>query len=245
LVSLAEEMLRQSLLYGVTSTARRADGEFGPETGRVEMFAKSSWVALRGHRYQVLEGTKIKSECRRTPSEQICTGQLRGARVFKEVFYQNPATGLWVENDVLVLVDDVLVQIEAKAGAMPMHSPATSFTSHIRAVKQLVMEAYDQTKRFFEYASSAPEVPLFRRPFSAMCSAAASTCLTPGDAARSKRTVLVRKRDQIQEMPSRSGCRQRIVRQYAAGHINGCRRATCAMYLIFRCEDEQAYPDST
>ncbi|MBJ9591978.1 SEC-C domain-containing protein [Burkholderia seminalis] len=343
LVSLIEEMLRQSLLYGVASTAHRDDGEFGPETGRVEMFAKSSWVTLRGHRYQVLEeeffryvlaphddalrkaygiraddiaagiqqialsmmlghgnayqimaegarkfaelaergipahqiretlmqedpdlvergraalsdmfdggicnlsrkttlpeallsdlaferggndeffapgdfrGTpyrtfpgRVRPTVRlddgyyatdtafirdstyraiqwglrsRLPGyrqtwnenqkrmsedafEQICTGQLRGARVFKEVFYQNPATGLWVENDVLVLVDDVLVQIEAKAGAMPMHNPATGFTSHIRAVKQLVMEAYDQTKRFFEYASSAPEVPLFRR----------------------------------------------------------------------------------
>ncbi|KWF06399.1 hypothetical protein WT55_21150 [Burkholderia pseudomultivorans] len=343
LVNLIEEMHRQSILYGVTSTAHRDDGEFGPETGRVEMFAKSSWVTLRGHRYQVLEeeffryvlaphddalreaygigaddiaagiqqialsmmlghgdayqivaegarkfaelaergipvdqireallqedpdlvergraalndmfdggicnlsrkttlpdaflsdlafnrgeneeffapgdfrGTpyrtfpgRVRPTVRlddgyyatdtafirdstyraiqwglrsRLPAyrqrwnenqkrmsedafEQICTRQLRGARMFKEVFYQNPATGLWVENDVLVLVDDVLVQIEAKAGAMPMHNPATSFTSHIRAVKQLVTEAYDQTKRFFQYAASAPEVPLFRR----------------------------------------------------------------------------------
>jgi len=343
LVSLIEEMLRQSLLYGVASTAHRDDGEFGPETGRVEMFAKSSWVTLRGHRYQVLEEeffryvlaphddalreaygigaadiaagiqqialsmmlghsdayqivaegarkfaelaehgmpvdqireallqedpdlvergraalndlfdggicnlsrkTTLPNELlsdlafnrgandeffapgdfRGTPYrtfpgrvrptvrlddgyyatdiafirdstyraiqwglrsrlpgyrqtwnenqkrmsedafERICARQLRGALVFKEVFYQNPATGLWVENDVLVLVDDVLVQIEAKGGSMPMHNPATSFTSYIRAVKQLVMEAYDQTKRFFEYAASAPEVPLFRR----------------------------------------------------------------------------------
>jgi len=94
--------------------------------------------------------------------ERIFTAQLRGARVFKEVFYQHPETGRWVENDVLILIDDVLVQLEAKAGAMPMHSPATNFTNHVRAVQQLVTDAYKQSKRFFEYAASAEEVPLFR-----------------------------------------------------------------------------------
>lgn len=94
--------------------------------------------------------------------EQIFAAQLRGARVFKEVYYQHPETGRWVENDVLILIDDVLVQLEVKAGAMPMHNPATDFTNHVRAVQQLVTDAYRQSKRFFEYAASAEEVPLFR-----------------------------------------------------------------------------------
>ncbi|ASL48106.1 hypothetical protein bAD24_III11965 [Burkholderia sp. AD24] len=94
--------------------------------------------------------------------EQIFASQLRGARVFKEVYYQHPETGRWVENDVLILIDDVLVQLEAKAGAMPMHGPATNFTNHVRAVQQLVTDAYEQSKRFFEYAASAAVVPLFR-----------------------------------------------------------------------------------
>jgi hypothetical protein len=94
--------------------------------------------------------------------ELICSSQLRGAQVFKEVYYQHPETGRWVENDVLVLIDDVLIQLEAKAGAMPMHNPATNFTNHVRGVKQLVTAAYEQSKRFFEYAASAERVPLFR-----------------------------------------------------------------------------------
>jgi hypothetical protein len=56
LVALCEQMHKAAKYYALVSTPQRGDGEFGPETSRVEIFAKANWVTLRGHRYQVLEG---------------------------------------------------------------------------------------------------------------------------------------------------------------------------------------------
>jgi len=47
----------------------------------------------------------------------ILAAQLPGAKVFQEVYYKDPTTRQWAENDTLILVDDVLFLIEAKAGA--------------------------------------------------------------------------------------------------------------------------------
>jgi hypothetical protein len=58
---------------------------------------------------------------------------------------------------------DVLLVVEAKAGVMAMHSPATNFDRHERAIRELITKAYEQCKRFLEYLSSASEVTLFDR----------------------------------------------------------------------------------
>ncbi|BCR05320.1 hypothetical protein DESUT3_23890 [Desulfuromonas versatilis] len=91
----------------------------------------------------------------------IFRGQLSGAEILTEVYYQDPTTGKWVENDTLILLDDVLLQVEVKAGLGAMHSPATNFKNHVRAIQNLVVNAYRQTRRFLEYLNSAAEVPLF------------------------------------------------------------------------------------
>ena len=92
---------------------------------------------------------------------KIFSQQLRRAKSYESVYYKEATTGEWVECDLLLLVDDVLMVIEGKAGVMPMQSPATQFSSHARAIDELIGKAYKQCARFIEYLASAPEVPLF------------------------------------------------------------------------------------
>ena len=67
-----------------------------------------------------------------------------------------------VRSDTLVLVDDVLFLVEAKAGAAAtIASPALDFDRHAQSVQDLVLKAYKQCKRFFGYLNSANEVPLY------------------------------------------------------------------------------------
>ena len=82
----------------------------------------------------------------------------------KEVYYKDPATNQWSENDTIVLIDDVLYLVEAKAGAAAtIASPALDFRRHTQSVQDLVLKAYKQCERFFNYLNSADEVPLYRR----------------------------------------------------------------------------------
>lgn len=92
----------------------------------------------------------------------IFAEQLKGARKFESVFYRDTWSGKWVETDLLIVLADVLFVVEAKAGVMPMQSPATNFASHERVIQGLIAEAYRQCKRFLEYLTSAPEVALYK-----------------------------------------------------------------------------------
>lgn len=92
----------------------------------------------------------------------ILADQLPGARVFQEVYYKDPTSNQWSENDTLILVDDVLFLVEAKAGAAAtIASPALDFARHAQSVQDLVLKAYKQCERFFNYLHSADEVPLY------------------------------------------------------------------------------------
>lgn len=93
---------------------------------------------------------------------RIFEKQLAGAEILQSVYFRDIDTGNWVESDVLILLDDVLVQIEAKAGVTAMQSPATGFSSHVRAIQDLVVKAYRQSNRLLRYLASAEEVPLYR-----------------------------------------------------------------------------------
>ncbi len=93
----------------------------------------------------------------------ILSSHLKGAAIHREVYYRDTATRQWVENDTLILIDDVLMLVEAKAGAAAtIASPALDFARHALAVQELVIKAYKQCKRFFEYLQSADEVPIFK-----------------------------------------------------------------------------------
>jgi len=92
----------------------------------------------------------------------VLAAQLSGAIVFQEVYYKDPASKQWFENDSLILVDDVLFLVEAKAGAAAsIASPALDFARHAQSVQDLVLKAYKQCERFFDYLNSADEVPLY------------------------------------------------------------------------------------
>lgn len=92
----------------------------------------------------------------------IFSDQIKGALVLHEVYYQDMHSGQWVEVDTLILFDDVLIQVEAKAGVAAMQSPATNFANHAKAVKNLVVSAYEQSKRFIEYLNSQYIVAVYQ-----------------------------------------------------------------------------------
>lgn len=92
----------------------------------------------------------------------ILAAQFPGAKVFQEIYYKDPTNKQWAENDTLILVDDVLFLVEAKAGAAAtIASPALDFGRHAQSVQDLVLKAYKQCERFFCYLNSADEVPLY------------------------------------------------------------------------------------
>jgi hypothetical protein len=92
----------------------------------------------------------------------ILAAQLPDAKVFQEVYYKDPVSSRWSENDTLILVDDMLFLVEAKAGAAAtIASPALDFGRHAQSVQDLVLKAYKQCERFFNYLNSADEVPLY------------------------------------------------------------------------------------
>lgn len=93
---------------------------------------------------------------------EVLAAQLLGGKVYQEVYYKDPVTKQWSENDTLILLDDVLYLVEAKAGAAAtIASPALDFKRHIQSVQDLVIKAYKQCERFFNYLHSADEVPIY------------------------------------------------------------------------------------
>ncbi|WP_421291054.1 YecA family protein [Aeromonas taiwanensis] len=107
------------------------------------------------------ERQKVMSEA---AFHDILSGQLPNAVVYQEVYYKDPVTKHWSENDTLILIEDVLYLVEAKAGAAAtISSPAIDFKRHAQSVQDLIIKAYKQCKRFFDYLYSAEEVPLYNR----------------------------------------------------------------------------------
>jgi hypothetical protein len=95
---------------------------------------------------------------------EILDAQLNGAIIYQEIYYKDPVTKQWVENDTLIIIDDVLILVEAKAGAAAtIASPALDFSRHAQAVQDLVIKAYKQCKRFFDYLGSADEISIYKR----------------------------------------------------------------------------------
>ena len=91
----------------------------------------------------------------------ILSDQLPDAQVFQG-FYCKAGHNQWPENDTLILIDDVLILVEAKSGAnATIASPELDFDRHIQSVEDLVLKAYKQCDRFFRYLNSAEEVPLY------------------------------------------------------------------------------------
>lgn len=92
----------------------------------------------------------------------IFSKQLSSAALYTSVHYREVESGNWAETDLLIAVEDCLLVVEAKAGTMPLHSPATNFKTHERAIQGLVVKAYRQCQRFIDYLDSAAEVSIYR-----------------------------------------------------------------------------------
>jgi len=92
----------------------------------------------------------------------VCAQQFSQATKHCGVFYRDVTTREWAECDLVMVQDDVLLVVEAKAGAMPMHSPETNFERFERLIGELVVKAYAQCNRFLDYLASAPEVKIYR-----------------------------------------------------------------------------------
>ena len=96
-----------------------------------------------------------------TAFPSILTAQLRDSDIFTEVYFRDSETGEWVETDLVISFGDVLLIVEAKAGVMTMHSPATDFDRHARTIRELVIKAYKQCKRFISYIANNTCAPIF------------------------------------------------------------------------------------
>jgi hypothetical protein len=105
------------------------------------------------------ERQKVMSEA---AFADILRTQLPGAKVFQEIYYKNPKNKQWAENDTLILFEDMLFLVEAKAGAAAtIASPALDFDRHTQSVQELFIKAYNQCKRAFDYLSSADEIVFY------------------------------------------------------------------------------------
>lgn len=56
LFEISRKLREQAMFFAMATSADTKDGVFGPDTADIEFRAKSTWVMLRGNRYQVLEG---------------------------------------------------------------------------------------------------------------------------------------------------------------------------------------------
>ena len=56
LFELGRKLREQAMFFAMATSADTKVGVFGPDTADIEFRAKSTWVMLRGNRYQVLEG---------------------------------------------------------------------------------------------------------------------------------------------------------------------------------------------
>ncbi|UVC11192.1 hypothetical protein IHQ71_11805 [Rhizobium sp. TH2] len=92
----------------------------------------------------------------------IMAAHLKGARVFKDVYYPI-GKNQWAETDCVILINDVLINVEAKAGAEALSAPAENLARHVKQIEELIESAYRQTKRFLDYVHQKPEAPIYRR----------------------------------------------------------------------------------
>ena len=56
LFEISRKLKEQAMLFAMATSTGGKSGAFGPDSAEIEFHAKSTWVGLRGNRYQVLEG---------------------------------------------------------------------------------------------------------------------------------------------------------------------------------------------
>ncbi|MEJ8560143.1 hypothetical protein QTO30_02050 [Yoonia sp. GPGPB17] len=93
---------------------------------------------------------------------QLMGDSLGTAKVFTDVYYPI-GKKQWAETDGVILIDDVLICLEAKAGTESLAAPSSNMDSHINKTEELVVKAYRQAKRFIDYVHASEEAPLYAK----------------------------------------------------------------------------------
>lgn len=135
-----------------------ADGQFVRDVA-YRTIQRGMLVRDRGYREGWNQRQKRMAE---DALPKIFAPQLKGAACYRSVFYRDPETDAWAETDLVVVLEDVLVVVEAKAGVMAMDSPAVDFDRHMAGVERLIAGAYRQCRRFLDYLASGSRVPIHR-----------------------------------------------------------------------------------
>ncbi len=107
------------------------------------------------------EWNKLQKRMSEDAFADLMSDHLKNAIVLKDVYYPL-GNKQWAETDCVILIGDVLINIEAKAGSEALAAPAENLKSHVRSIEKLVRSAYKQSKRFLEYVYSRPEAPLYK-----------------------------------------------------------------------------------
>ena len=93
---------------------------------------------------------------------QLMGESLGTAKVYTDVYYPI-GKKQWAETDGVILIDDVLICLEAKAGTESLAAPSSNMESHINKIEELVVKAYRQAKRFIDYIYALKEAPLYAK----------------------------------------------------------------------------------
>lgn len=90
-------------------------------------------------------------------------GLLAGATIYRGVAYQvvEGSTTKWCECDAVIVLDDIVIAIEVKAGRATERSPLEDFEAHVRNAQALLLSPAQQADRFIAYLDSAHEVPIY------------------------------------------------------------------------------------
>jgi hypothetical protein len=103
-----------------------------------------------------------QSQMAETVFPNLFAPHLEGARILRSVRYKPlGGGGNWAECDCIVVLDDTLLVIEAKAGLLGFAPPDEEFASVLERLKRLTLDAHTQANRFLEYLDSRDEAPLF------------------------------------------------------------------------------------
>lgn len=200
LFELGRKLRQQAMFFAMATSADTKEGIFGPDTADIEFRAKSTWVMLRGNRYQVLEGefysyvlaphNEVLKEVYGVGAADIAEGfqamadatHSGHADAIMEMIKQFEAAQAFAAAQGKPLEDVMEAWVAAhakqsKAAGRAMDDmfrggianvsrhtrlpPALDFSRHAQSVQNLVLKAYKQCERFFNYLSSADEVPLY------------------------------------------------------------------------------------
>lgn len=105
---------------------------------------------------------RIQKEMSENALPDLMANHLNGAQVFKDVYYPI-GKKQWAETDCVILLEDVMINVEAKAGSEALSAPAENLKGHIDRVGDLVEKAYLQSKRFIDYLHSKDEAALYEK----------------------------------------------------------------------------------